>query len=126
MVVLGCGAKPGLADSHTITTCCALRCLPQPLPASTLVIVELQLVQNLEIARQVAGRAGSSALSVVPCCVGQTLTLTLTLTPTLTLTLPLPLTLTLAAANPNPNLKPGAVLRRPNPNPTPNPSRGSP
>ena len=53
MVVLGCGAKPGLADSHTITTCCALRCLPQPLPASTLVIVELQLVQNLEIARQV-------------------------------------------------------------------------
>ena len=51
--MLGCGAKPGLADSHTITTCCALRCLPQPLPASTLVIVELQLVQNLEIARQV-------------------------------------------------------------------------
>ena len=96
-MVLGCGAKPGLADSHTITTCCALRCLPQPLPASTLVIVELQLVQNLEIARQVAGRAGSSALSVVPCCVGLTLTLTLTL----------------AAANPNPNLKPGAVLRRP-------------
>jgi|TARA_B110001469_G_C9543973_1_gene270039 hypothetical protein len=71
VVVLGCGAKPGLADSHTITTCCALRCLPQPLPASTLVIVELQLVQNLEIARQVAGRVGASALSVVPCCVGR-------------------------------------------------------
>ena len=77
--MLGCGAKPGLADSHTITTCCALRCLPQPLPASTLVIVELQLVQNLEIARQVAGRVAASALSVVPrcgfsvvpCCVGR-------------------------------------------------------
>ena len=110
--MLGCGSKPGLADSHTITTCCALRCLPQPLPASTLVIVELQLVQNLEIARQVAGRAGSSALSVVPCCVGLTLTLALTLT------------LTLAAAHPNPNLKPGSVLPNPKPNPTPNPSRG--
>ena len=71
--MLGCGAKPGLADSHTITTCCALRCLPQPLPASTLVIVELQLVQNLEIAQQVAGRVGrgSGHLSVVPCCVGR-------------------------------------------------------
>ena len=89
VVVLGCGAKPGLADSHTITVVCvraarapraraatrraaraalssswlllaawqALRCLPQRLPRSTLVVVELQLPQTVEIARQVAGRA---------------------------------------------------------------------
>ncbi len=106
VVVLGCGAKPGLADSHTITVVCvraarapraraarapapparprtraaraatrratraalssswlllaawqALRCLPQRLPPSTLVVVELQLPQTVEIARQVAGRA---------------------------------------------------------------------
>ena len=49
VVVLGCGSKPGLADSHTITTCCALRCLPQPLPASTLVVVELTLTLTIAL-----------------------------------------------------------------------------
>ena len=60
IVVLGTSRRPRVADSHTITTLCALRCLPDPLAPNSLVVAELKLSQNKPVARQLGGHGGSN------------------------------------------------------------------
>jgi len=57
VIVLGGSRRPNYADANSITICCALRCLPpgHKLTASTLVVAELNLHQNVSVARQIAG-----------------------------------------------------------------------
>ena len=55
VIVLGASRRPCVADANAITTCSALRCLPKghKLSRSTLVVAELNLLQNVSVARQV-------------------------------------------------------------------------
>ena len=59
VIVLGASRRPCVADANAITTCSALRCLPEghKLSRSTLVVAELNLLQNVSVARQVAGHS---------------------------------------------------------------------
>ena len=59
VIVLGASRRPCVADANAITTCSALRCLPEghKLSRSTLVVAELNLMQNVSVARQVAGHS---------------------------------------------------------------------
>ena len=52
---LSAARQPRVGDSHTITTVCALRCLPEPLNPETLVVIELKLPQNKPVTRQLGG-----------------------------------------------------------------------
>ena len=71
VIVLGASRRPGIADANAITACSALRCLPadHKLSAGTLVVAELNLLQNVGVARQVAGHtishAGENASSML-------------------------------------------------------------
>ena len=62
VIVLGASRRPSIADSNAITVCSALRCLPagHKLSKQTLVVAELNLLQNVGVARQVAGHAANS------------------------------------------------------------------
>ena len=55
--MLGGSRRPNIADSFSITTCCALRCLPasHKLTSGTLVVAELSLKPNAAVVRQIAG-----------------------------------------------------------------------
>ena len=57
VIVLGGSRLPNIADSFSITTCCALRCLPDAhkLTSGTLVVAELSLKPNAAVVRQIAG-----------------------------------------------------------------------
>ena len=57
VIVLGGSRRPNIADSFSITTCCALRCLPpsHKLTSGTLVVAELSLKPNAAVVRQIAG-----------------------------------------------------------------------
>ena len=57
VIVLGGSRRPNIADSFSITTCCALRCLPKThkLTSGTLVVAELSLKPNAAVVRQIAG-----------------------------------------------------------------------
>lgn len=71
VVVMGTGRSPSLADSLTITTLSALRCLPKShqLSSTTPVVLEMQLLQNVSAARQIAGGAGAAShVNLVPVC----------------------------------------------------------
>jgi len=71
VVVMGTGRSPSLADSLTITTLSALRCLPDShqLSSTTPVVLELQLLQNVSAARQIAGAPGAAShVHLVPVC----------------------------------------------------------
>ena len=62
IVVLSGSRQPRVGDSHTITTVCALRCLPVGLNPNSLVVVELRLPQNKPVTRQLGVRLPSHAV----------------------------------------------------------------
>ena len=63
VIVLGASRRPQIADANAITTCSALRCLPEghKLSRSTLVVAELNLLQNVSVARQARPRPRPAA-----------------------------------------------------------------
>lgn len=67
VIVLGGSRRPNIADSFSITTCCALRCLPasHKLTSGTLVVAELSLKPNAAVVRQIAGHDGTD-MKILP------------------------------------------------------------
>ena len=57
IIVLGASPSPRVADSLALTTLCALKSMPerQTISPSTAVVVDLKLVQNVSVAKQLAG-----------------------------------------------------------------------
>ena len=66
--MLGGSRRPNIADSFSITTCCALRCLPasHKLTSATLVVAELNLKPNVSVVRQIAGHTESDHMKILP------------------------------------------------------------
>ena len=66
--MLGGSRRPNIADSFSITTCCALRCLPasHKLTSGTLVVAELSLKPNAAVVRQIAGHDGTDDMKILP------------------------------------------------------------
>ena len=72
VIVLGASRRPCVADANAITSISALRCLPEghKLSRSTLVVAELNLMQNVSVARQVAVRGKAVQVDIIRLTLG--------------------------------------------------------